>query len=136
RAMTRLAEMLRLEYAQFLELDVFTRFGAMVDERTQRVIEHGRRIRAILAQREFEPRPLAQQVALLLAVSEGKLDALPLELVEQMKTSLGAWLEQRCPAVLARIEASGDLPDADRGDLLAAFDAFLAEIEPSPEGRR
>jgi F-type H+-transporting ATPase subunit alpha len=136
RAMTRLAEMLRLEYAQFLELEVFTRFGAMVDERTQRVIEHGRRIRAILAQREFEPRPLAQQVALLLAVSEGKLDALPLELVEQMKTSLGAWLEQRCPAVLARIEASGDLPDADRGDLLAAFDAFLAEIEPSPEGRR
>ena len=44
-----LSESLRLEYAQFLELEVFTRFGTMVDERTRKVIEHGRRIRAVLA---------------------------------------------------------------------------------------
>ena len=41
------SESLRLEYAQFLELEVFTRFGTMVDERTRKVIEHGRRIRAV-----------------------------------------------------------------------------------------
>jgi F-type H+-transporting ATPase subunit alpha len=43
------SESLRLDYAQFLELEVFTRFGTMVDERTRKVIEHGRRIRAVLA---------------------------------------------------------------------------------------
>lgn len=46
--MKRLAETLRLGYAQFLELEVFARFGAMVDERTRTTLEHGRRIRAIL----------------------------------------------------------------------------------------
>ncbi len=50
-----LSESLRLEYAQFLELEVFTRFGTMVDERTRKVIEHGRRIRAVLRQPQFAP---------------------------------------------------------------------------------
>jgi len=50
-----LSESLRLEYAQFLELEVFTRFGTMVDQRTRRVIEHGRRIRAVLRQPQFAP---------------------------------------------------------------------------------
>ena len=45
-AMRKLAENLRLEYAQFLELEIFTRFGGMVDERTRSMIEHGRRIRS------------------------------------------------------------------------------------------
>jgi len=126
--MRRLAETLRLEYAQFLELEVFTRFGAMVDERTKRTIEHGRRIRAILVQPELNPLPLAHQVALLLAVDEGKLDALPLPLVERFKTGIGAWLEGRCPRVLARIEATGELVAEDRQSLLAALDAFVADL--------
>ena len=74
-----LSESLRLEYAQFLELEVFTRFGTMVDERTRKVIEHGKRIRAVLAQRQFEPLSLGEQVALLCALSDGLLDSLPLD---------------------------------------------------------
>ena len=68
------SESLRLEYAQFLELEVFTRFGTMVDERTRKTIEHGRRIRAVLAQRQFAPLALGEEVALLVALSEGVLD--------------------------------------------------------------
>src|SRR6201993_507626 len=60
-----LSETLRLEYAQFLELEVFTRFGTMVDERTRKVIEHGRRIRAVLAQPQFVPLSLGEEVALV-----------------------------------------------------------------------
>ena len=69
-----LSESLRLEYAQFLELEVFTRFGTMVDERTRKVIEHGRRIRAVLGQRQFAPLTLGEQVALLCALGDGVLD--------------------------------------------------------------
>jgi F0F1-type ATP synthase alpha subunit len=47
-AIRALAENLRLEYTQFLELEIFTRFGGMLDERTRQIIEHGRRIRAVL----------------------------------------------------------------------------------------
>jgi F-type H+-transporting ATPase subunit alpha len=127
-AMKGLAERLRLEYAQFLELEVFTRFGTMVDERTKQTIEHGRRIRAILAQQEFKPLSLASQVTLLLAVDEGKLDDLPLTLVGRLKTVIGTLLEERCPRATARIETTGELVEEDRHDLLDAIDAFLSEM--------
>jgi F-type H+-transporting ATPase subunit alpha len=129
----RFGERLRLEYAQFLELEVFTRFGAMVDERTKTTIEHGRRIRAILAQPEYQPLTLADQAALLLAVSEGRLDALPLDLVERFKVEIGARLGQSCPQVLSRIVATGELSDEDRAELVRTIDLFVRELS-EPDG--
>src|SRR6185312_14905546 len=76
-----LAERLRLEYAQYLELEVFTRFGTLVDERTRGVIEHGRRIRAVLTQPQLAPLTLGEEVALLVALAERVLDAIPLECI-------------------------------------------------------
>jgi F-type H+-transporting ATPase subunit alpha len=134
RAMKHLAEKLRLEYAQFLELEVFTRFGAMVDERTQRTIAHGRRIRAVLAQPEYQPLPLAVQVAQLLAVDLGLLDDLPLELMPRFKAGLAAWLRDRCPHCEARIAQSGELSREDRDDLGAALADFVATLKPSDPG--
>jgi len=124
----RFGERLRLEYAQFLELEVFTRFGAMVDERTTKTIEHGRRIRAILAQPEYQPLTLAQQAALLLAVSEGKLDRLPLGLVERFKAEIGTQLRQNCPQILSRIESTGELSDDDHEVFVRSIDLFLSEL--------
>src|SRR6185437_1619296 len=95
--MKALSESLRLEYAQFLELEVFTRFGTMVDDRTRKVIEHGRRIRAVLGQRQFAPLALGEQVALLSALSDGVLDDMPLDRVGAFRARLGAWLAERCP---------------------------------------
>ncbi len=63
-----LSESLRLEYAQFLELEVFTRFGTLVDERTRRIIEHGRRIRAVFSQPQYAPLSVSEETALLLAL--------------------------------------------------------------------
>jgi len=132
--MKRFAQTLRLEYAQFLELEVFTRFGAMVDERTKRTIAHGRRIRAILSQPRYVPLSLVHQVALLFALDEGKLDQLPLKLVERFQARLGTWLQERCPRTLVRIEESGKLSDEDQRDLAEAIDALLTEIS-APTGQ-
>ncbi len=115
--MKALAETLKLAYAQFLELEVFTRFGAMVDERTQRTIEHGRRIRAILAQSEFRPRSLAEHVALLLAVHEGLLDDVASERIRALQA-----VAARRPwpgAVPPRLRASppGRAGDEDRREV-------------------
>jgi F-type H+-transporting ATPase subunit alpha len=122
-----LSESLRLEYAQFLELEVFTRFGTMVDERTRKVIEHGRRIRAVLRQPQFAPLALAEQVALLLTVSEGLLDDVPLDRLDPLRASLGSWLAQHCPEALAlddRTTLSEDL----RERLSAALQALLRSV--------
>jgi len=87
-----LAGSLRLDYAQFLELEVFTRFGGMADERTRRVVEHGQRIRAIISQTDTQVRSPAEEVAGLLALNEGLLDPLPLPAVEAFKRALPGWL--------------------------------------------
>jgi F-type H+-transporting ATPase subunit alpha len=104
-----LSESLRLEYAQFLELEVFTRFGTMVDERTRKIIEHGRRIRAVLRQPQFAPLALGEQVALLVAVSQGVLDDVPLDRVDSFRAGLGAWLARHCPEALAFDDQTAEL---------------------------
>jgi F-type H+-transporting ATPase subunit alpha len=86
--MRALAEPLRLAYAQFLELEVFTHFGGISDERTRRLVEHGRRIRAVLAQRQREPQPFALQVAILKALQDGTLDAMPIEEIAAFREKL------------------------------------------------
>lgn len=123
-----LSESLRLEYAQFLELEVFTRFGTMVDERTRKVIEHGRRIRVILGQRQFEPLLLGEQVALLLALAEGLLDDLPLELVGVFKTKVGPWLTQNFPDAIRLDDQAQVLPGEFRERLKATLTALVRSI--------
>jgi proton translocating ATP synthase F1 alpha subunit len=130
-----LSESLRLEYAQFLELEVFTRFGTMVDERTRKVIEHGRRIRAALRQPQFAPLELGEQVALLLAVSTGVLDGVPLERVDAFRARLRGWLAEYCPEALALDDRTASLSEDQRERLFAALEA-LARSVAAPEAAK
>jgi F-type H+-transporting ATPase subunit alpha len=127
-----LSESLRLEYAQFLELEVFTRFGTMVDERTRKVIEHGRRIRAVLRQPQFAPLALGEQVALLLAVSQGALDEVPLDRVDSFRAGLRAWLAQHCPESVALDDQAAELSDPLRERLAAALEGLARSIGVPP----
>jgi F-type H+-transporting ATPase subunit alpha len=68
-ALRALAHGLRLDYAQFLELEIFTRFGGLADERTRRIVAHGRRIRAALVQQRHQPLALEAELALLGALT-------------------------------------------------------------------
>jgi proton translocating ATP synthase F1 alpha subunit len=123
-----LSESLRLEYAQFLELEVFTRFGTMVDERTRKVIEHGRRIREALRQQQFAPLSLAEEAALLLALSEGVFDGAPLERVGEFRNGLGAWLRAHCPDAAALDDQAKALSDDLRARLKAALEGLARSL--------
>ncbi|MGD9669829.1 MAG: F0F1 ATP synthase subunit alpha [Hyphomicrobiaceae bacterium] len=127
-AIRQRAANLKLQYAQFIELEVFTRFGAMVDERTQDRIEHGRRIRAILAQPQFTPRSLAVQTSLLLALESHCLDQLSLSQVETFKTRIGRHLDRNCPHVSARLDRFQSIEPADEAELRSAIDQLVADI--------
>jgi F-type H+-transporting ATPase subunit alpha len=118
-AMRELAATLKLDYAQFLELEVFTRFGQVADPATARSLDRGRRIRAVLKQPEHAPYALATEVALLLALHAGVLDAVPLERVAEFAAGLEGPLGAACSGPEARIEATGELSQADRDELLA-----------------
>ena len=123
-----LSESLRLEYAQFLELEVFTRFGTMVDERTRKVIEHGRRLRAVLRQPQFAPLSLGEEVALLLAVAEGAIDDLPLDRIDAFRSALAGWLTEHCPEALALTEHTPALDLALKARLIAALRALAGSV--------
>ena len=131
-----LSESLRLEYAQFLELEVFTRFGTMVDERTRKTIEHGRRIRAVLSQPQFAPLSLGEQVALLFAVSEGRLDAVPLDRVAAFRAALSDWLHQHCPEILVTSDLAPPLSPDLKTHLLIALEELAKRIAAEPAGSR
>jgi F-type H+-transporting ATPase subunit alpha len=128
--MRELAGRLRLEYAQFLELEIFTRFGTMTDERSRQAIEHGHRIRAILAQPQYAPQSLLHQVGLLLALDEHRLDDVPLEEVARFRRDLGPHLTSACPQAAHYLEAHGELTDEAKKDLLTAMNVLLPEQEP------
>ena len=132
-ALKAIAESLRLDYAQFLELEVFTRFGTMVDERTRKVIEHGRRIRAVLRQRQFAPLSLGEQVALLFALGERLLDALTLDQVEAFRAQLRDVLAARCPEVLGLTDRTEPLAAATRDHLRAALQALAKDVAAAPD---
>jgi F-type H+/Na+-transporting ATPase subunit alpha len=123
-----LSESLRLEYAQFLELEVFTRFGTLVDDRTRKVIEHGRRIRAVLDQRQFAPLSLGEEVALLCALSGGVLDDVPLDRINSFRNALPAWLTAHSPEIVSLADHAPALTPQSGARLAEVLRALAAVI--------
>ncbi len=119
---------LRLDYAQFLELEVFTRFGGMPDGRVREQLTRGARIRQALRQPQHLPFRLADEVALMLAVQSGLLDPLPLEAVKAFRAGLPDLLDRDAADVPATLEQTGDLDPKSRAALMAALTRFAATL--------
>jgi F-type H+-transporting ATPase subunit alpha len=128
KAIKALADSLKLDYAQYLELEVFTRFGAMVDERTEKKIEHGRRVKAILAQPEYRPLPLSLQVALLIAVSENRLDDLALGDLHEFREALSSRLPEEHSGLARKIDETNQLSAEQKEELLKLIDSCIADL--------
>jgi F-type H+-transporting ATPase subunit alpha len=125
---------LRLDYAQFLELEVFTRFGGMPEGRVHDQLKRGERIRAILRQPQNAPFRLADEVALLLAVQSGLLDSLPLETVGAFQDRLSENLDRTASDALRALTATGKLGEAERAALMTAMTRLaqsLCDEDPS-----
>jgi F-type H+-transporting ATPase subunit alpha len=128
RALRDVAETLRLDYAQFLELEMFTRFGGMPDARVRDQLTRGVRIRAILNQQQHAPLRLADEVALVLAVQNGLLDALPLPAVASFRKGLGAALDQDAADVVKHVQETGTLDAGQKASLLNAVKKHIGTM--------
>ena len=107
---------LKLAYAQFEELETFARFGARLDDATSKSLERGRRIRACLKQEESSPVSMPGQVAVLLALTAGLFDAVPLEKMGAAEKAV-----RECeipPEILERLHSAAQLSDADRNGII------------------
>ena len=127
---------LRLDYAQFLELEMFTRFGSLSDARVKQQIAHGERIRALLAQPRFSPLRLPDQVALLAALADGVLDAAPTDTLAELRTRLPRYLDSHAADAVASINDTGKLGAPVRAALVAAVRALLTDIQAAASPSR
>ncbi|WP_343081821.1 F0F1 ATP synthase subunit alpha [Ostreiculturibacter nitratireducens] len=125
---------LRLSFAQFEELEVFSRFGTRLDAETKLKLARGRLTREALKQREDERPAPPEQIAILLAVQEGLLDNLPLSRMREAEAAVSAAIRQRAGNICRAIEEGEPFLDADRDALLSAAKAGLAQLEGEAHG--
>ena len=119
-ALREAAATLRLDYAQFLELEMFTRFGGMPDNRIRGQLTRGQRIRDVLAQDQHAPLSLAEEVALVLGVQNGLLDDLPVTVVAALRADLAAALAGEAPDAVRSLAETGRIGAEERESLLGA----------------
>src|SRR5579871_463195 len=126
---------LKLAYAQFEELETFSRFGARLDEDTRKTIEHGRRIRACLKQPEFAPVPVPAQIAVLLALTAELFDRVPLDQMTVAEQALREAAADIPAEVRERLDTAEKLSDEDRETIIEIARKSLARFEPKPESK-
>lgn len=123
---------LKLSYAQFEELEVFSRFGTRLDEHTRQLLVRGRAVREALKQPLYDPLPAAEQIAILLAATGGLFDDLPADAVVKASNKIRAMLPAEMPRMYDLVENGAMLGDADRQELIGlAGKAIAAEWKPS-----
>lgn len=116
---------LRLSYSQFEELEVFSRFGTRLDESTRQTLERGRRVREVLKQHQYVPQPVTEQIAILLAVTEGLLDNVPLEEMGTAESAIRTAVSTQLSEVNSRILAGENLSESDRQILVNTMKSAL-----------
>jgi F-type H+-transporting ATPase subunit alpha len=121
KAMKKVAGPLRINLAQFRELEAFAQFGSELDSASQAQLERGARVVEVLKQPQFAPVAVEEQVLSIYAVTNGFMDKVPVADVRRFESELGTHMRSRQPHLLAAI-ADGELGDT------AALDASIVEF--------
>ncbi|MBF0458964.1 MAG: F0F1 ATP synthase subunit alpha [Nitrospirae bacterium] len=128
KAMKQVAGTLRLSLAQFRELAAFAQFGTDLDKSTLAMISRGKRMVELLKQSQYVPMPIAEQVLVLYAGSEGFLDDVPVEKVVTFEKALLAFAKAKKADLLKEITDKKALDDVLKQKLSAALDEFKIEF--------
>ena len=123
KAMKKVAGPLRLNLAQFRELEAFAEFGSELDAASLAQLDRGRRVVEVLKQGQFAPLSVQEQVVSIFAVTEGHMDDVPETEVHQFEAGLLEFVKTRYSGLLNEIRDTGELPAED---LVAAITEFKA----------
>jgi len=111
KAMKKVAGTLRLDLAQFRELEAFSKFGSDLDPATQRQLTRGARLVEVLKQGQYQPMPVANQVAIVYVATKGLLDDVPAGRVKEFENEFHERLNMRHADTLASIRDAGKMSD-------------------------
>jgi F-type H+-transporting ATPase subunit alpha len=133
KAMRKVAGSLRLDMAQYRELEAFAQFGSDLDKATQRQINRGRRLVEILKQPQYVPMSAEKQVMILFAGSFGYLDEVPVDSVSEYEKQMLEFVGTKHPEMLQEIKEKGIISDELEGKMKKALDQFKGMFQPASQ---
>ena len=125
KAMKKVAGTLKLDLAQYRELEAFAKFGSDLDDATQSQLTRGSRLLEILKQKQYSPIDTEKQIALIFAGSQGFLDEIELERISEFEEKLYDFLDASHSAILTNIRETGSISDEDSDKLKNALSDFV-----------
>jgi len=124
KAMKQVAGTLRLDLAQFRELQAFAQFGSDLDKATQAQLARGQRLTEILKQAQYQPVDVEKQVLVIWAATNGYTDDIAIEDVRQFESELLNFVENSHPGLLNNIREKKSLTDEIKSDLQQVLTDF------------
>ena len=127
---------LKLDYYQFEELVSFSRFGTRMDDDTKKTIERGKRIRMCFKQHELQPLSVPEQIVILLALTSGLFDTIPIDKMKEAEVAL-LKINTELPAeMLKRLISDKELSDSDRDTILKMAGNVLEPFQEKPDAEQ
>ena len=131
QAMKKAVGAIRLELAQYRELEVFTQFSSDLDEGTQRELQNGQALMRLLRQRQYHPYRQQEQVILLMAAQGHLFQHVPLSRMDEIVAGLLSHVEQEEAALCAQIEETGKASLEELQRLQKSAAAYLSAFDPT-----
>ena len=131
KAMKKVGGSLRLDMAQFRELEAFAQFGSDLDKATQKQLNRGRRLVEVLKQPQYQPMPAQNEIMILFAGAHGYLDDWPEEAVSEYEQQMLEFMGSKHGDLLNEIKEKGDIPETLEENLKKAMDEFKATFQPN-----
>lgn len=125
KAMKKAAGAIRLELAQYREMEVFTQFSSDLDDTTKRQLAYGQGLMQLLKQEQYHPMSQHEQVIVLVAALNHIMQDVPLSKMSEFKQGLIRYVEKQAPYICKGIDKEGQLFDEIRQDIIGLAQEFL-----------
>ncbi|MGQ9484035.1 MAG: F0F1 ATP synthase subunit alpha [Desulfosoma sp.] len=129
KAMKQVAGRLRLDLAQYRELEAFAKFGSDLDKATQQQLNRGMRLVELLKQPQYQPMPAERQVMALYAGTRGYLDKIPVEKVGAYESQMLAFVERKYPEILQEIKEKKVISEELDKKMASALEEFAGVFQ-------
>jgi F-type H+/Na+-transporting ATPase subunit alpha len=129
KAMRKVAGSMRLEMAQYRELEAFAKFGSDLDKATQQQLTRGSRLVELLKQKQYQPQPFENQVALIFMGINGLLDEVPLEKALEVGEGFIDYLQASHPKLLEQLRGEEGLTDELAEQLRTTATEYLKGVQ-------
>jgi len=124
KAMKKVAGMLRLDLAQYRELETFAKFGTELDKETKKQLARGEKIVEVLKQGQYVPMEVEEQILIIFALTNGYLDDIEINKIQQFEQEYLKFIRTVRPKIIKELKSKKDIPEELEKQIREAIDSF------------